>query len=103
MSEFDHEIDVMTTHYKAKDVLVFTNDKLPRRKFDGVVCVNIMQDIPEENIDQILKKIYSKAKKFVFFGIGNCDNPHTLSWWREKIHERATVPTFIRMSESQEG
>jgi hypothetical protein len=91
------------------DIGVEKYNKIPSGKFDGVICTDVMEHVPEDKIDEVLKQIYSKAKKFVFFGIcdqlavkllPNGENAHCtvkpMEWWREKIQQHATVPTNIK-------
>jgi hypothetical protein len=91
------------------DIGVEQYNTLPRGKFDGVICTDVMEHVPEDKVDEVLNQIYSKAKKFVFFGIcdilavknlPNGENAHCtvkpMEWWREKIQQHATVPTNIK-------
>lgn len=76
--------------------------QLPNKTYDGVVCTEVMEHIPENEIDQALTEIFERANKFVFFTIArdlsNSDNGKTLldgsnlhvtiksaQWWKEKI------------------
>ena len=64
----------------------------------GVVCVDVLEHIPEREIDDIMKEIFEIAQKFVYLNIAmypaitilpNGENAHcTLKpkeWWNEKI------------------
>lgn len=42
---------------------------LPEKKYDGVICTDVLEHIPEEQLDETLNIIFSKATKFVFFCI----------------------------------
>jgi len=66
--------------------------------FDGVICVDVMEHIPEDDVDDVLKDVYSLARKFVFFSIStreakkklpNGENTHctvkSREWWNDKI------------------
>lgn len=72
--------------------------RLPQRKFDGVLCCDVMEHIPEDAIDFTLQQIFSLAKLFVFFVITTVPakkilpdgrNCHVTvkpeEWWRNKI------------------
>ena len=79
------------------------------RPVDIVVCTDVLEHIPEEDIDDTLKTIFSKARKAVFLSIScklaskvfsDGTNAHVTvkppSWWDERInkvqmHSRAIV------------
>ena len=44
-------------------------DEKPQRSFDGVICCDVMEHIPEELLAETLSEIFSYARKFVLFGI----------------------------------
>jgi hypothetical protein len=73
---------------------------LPDKCFDGVICIDVLEHIPEILVEKTLKKIYSHARKFVYFVIctrqalwhlPNGENAHTTikpgQWWYERINE----------------
>ena len=66
--------------------------------YDLVISIDVLEHIPEQDIDWVLDKIISKAKKYVFINVAcysaaallpNGDNAHininNQSWWFEKI------------------
>ena len=72
--------------------------ELPKCQFDGVICTDVMEHIPEEEIDENLERIFNYARDFVFFNIStkpaekklpNGENTHcTLKpedWWIGRI------------------
>jgi len=72
--------------------------KMPKGTFDGVFSVDVMEHIPEEEVDDVLKTHFEKANKFVFLGIStqlanqilpNGENAHCTvedqDWWTSKI------------------
>ena len=74
----------------------FTNK--PNRMWDGVICTDVMEHIPESAVYEILYDIISSASKFVFFNIStrlatailpNGENAHCTVhehvWWEEQI------------------
>lgn len=74
--------------------------EMPGGKFDGVICIDVMEHIPEEFVDANLSMIFKKAEKFVFLFIAclpalktlaNGENAHCTvyppSWWDNKIAE----------------
>ena len=67
-------------------------------QYDGVICCDVLEHIPEEELDETLDKIFQSAKKFVFFTVccreakktlPNGDNCHVNIkdevWWTEKL------------------
>jgi hypothetical protein len=71
---------------------------LPQRTFDGVICTDVMEHCPEEDLPWILGEIFGYAERFVFLTIArypalkrlpNGENAHiTLQpaqWWAETI------------------
>lgn len=97
---------IMPTLY---DPAVSTHDQLPEGKFDGVICCDVMEHVPEVAVLEVLQQIYSKADKFVFIAASNTpaiavlpngENAHiTLKpfmWWIEKIKPFTNnVPTMF--------
>ncbi len=74
--------------------------KLPVGKFDGVICTDVMEHLPEEDLPWILDEIFGYANRFVFLAIAlypaekrlpNGENAHiTLKpaeWWDELLRE----------------
>lgn len=72
---------------------------LKDQTYDGVICVGVMDHVPEEEVDETLKNIFDRASKFAFFLIDtneqkNPTNPMSAelifnrkssSWWEDKI------------------
>ena len=90
------------------DPAVSTHNTLPEETFDGVISTDVMEHIPEDQLDEVLSQIYSKATKFVYLGIctipaiailPNGENAHCtvkpIEWWRDKISKHATVDTVV--------
>ena len=42
---------------------------LPDRKFDAVICTDVLEHIPEADLGWVLQEIYSKADKMVFLNV----------------------------------
>ena len=81
---------------------------LPGNEFDGVISTDVLEHIPESEIDDVMKEIFEMAQKFVYLNIAmypaitvlpNGENAHcTLKpkeWWNEKIfkHNQKQVYT----------
>ena len=86
-------------------------ETLPEEIFDGVFCVDVMEHIPEEEIDGVLTDIYSKANKFVFLGIStepaktilpNGENAHctveNADWWEQRVSKVNTKGIYTHMN-----
>jgi hypothetical protein len=76
--------------------------KLPGGRYDGVVCTDVMEHCPEEDLPWILGEIFSYANRFVFLTIArypalkhlpNGENAHITikpaEWWSALIGEAA--------------
>jgi hypothetical protein len=80
------------------------------RKYDGVVCVDVMEHIPEENVDFTISTALSRANLFAFFAI-SCNpardrlsdgsNAHitirTPEWWIDK-YQNKEVDVYLEFS-----
>lgn len=83
-------------------------NSLPNKTYDGVICTEVMEHIPEEEIDDAMRNIFDRADKFVFFSIAlrpaskrfaNGQNVHvtlkTPMWWDDKIDEHNTKDVLV--------
>lgn len=41
----------------------------PKGKFDGVICTDVLEHIPEEELLDVLRELFNYARKFAFFSI----------------------------------
>jgi len=48
--------------------VVGLNEK-PERKFDGVICTDVLEHVPEKNVEEVLLDIFSYANSFVYLSI----------------------------------
>jgi hypothetical protein len=77
---------------------------LPTGRFDGVVCTDVLEHCPEEDIDWIVHEIFSYAERFVYLAIAcypankrlpNGENAHCtiqpVEWWRAAIQRAAAT------------
>jgi hypothetical protein len=73
---------------------------LQDKKYDGVLCMDMLDLVPEEEIDQVLTDIFSRATKFVYIVIRNWPskkvfedgnsisvNMNSKEWWDNKISQ----------------
>lgn len=71
---------------------------LPDKMFDGVICIDVLEHIPETYLENNIKTIFLKAEKFVFLVVhcglarkilSNGENAHCTiyppEWWQDKI------------------
>jgi hypothetical protein len=78
--------------------------EVPSGVFDGVVCTDVLEHCPEEDIPWILDELFAYAHRFVFANIAcfparkrlpSGGNAHCtirpVKWWRDEI-ERAARP-----------
>lgn len=80
------------------DPAVTKYSELQEGEFNGVICTDVLEHIEEEDIDDIIKEIFSKANKFVYLGI--CTTPadsflpdgrnshvtlQSFNWWVDKV------------------
>lgn len=101
----EHFYDIMPTLY---DIGIQQFSDLPNGKFDGVFSTDVMEHIPEEELDDVFSYIYKTATKFVYLAICTIPAPDLLpngeqahvtlkpiEWWVEKINKYANVYTVI--------
>lgn len=92
------------------DPAVEEYSKLPEGTFDAVICTDVLEHIEEDDIDNILQEIYSKADRLVYLGICNSEadsflpdgrNAHVtmkhIDWWLEKIIPHAHVFSVVHV------
>jgi hypothetical protein len=90
--------------------------QLPEGNFDGVYSTDVLEHIPEEELDRVLTEIFSKADKFVYLGICTVPSQHILSngenahdtvqpfdWWVHKIIPYAKVNTMVHCYGNTKG
>lgn len=72
--------------------------KLPEGKYDGVICTDVLEHIPEPDVEWVLDEIFGYATKFVFMNVSckeakkllpDGTNAHCTiqppEWWKERI------------------
>ena len=75
---------------------------LPDGSFDGVICLDVMEHCPEEDLPWIISEIIGYAEKFVYFTVAcfkaeknlpNGENAHCTvrppAWWRAMFEDVA--------------
>lgn len=70
----------------------------PTGKFDGVICTDVLEHCPEQDMRWILGELFTFARKFVFANVAcyaamkhlpNGENAHctvrSITWWDERL------------------
>jgi hypothetical protein len=83
--------------------------QLPAGKFDGVVCTDVLEHCPQEDIPWILEELFSFADKFVYANVAcfparkrlpSGGNAHCtikpVKWWEEQLAIAAPRTAGIR-------
>ena len=76
--------------------------QLPTGKFDGVICTDVLEHCPEEDIPWILVELFSYSSRFVFANVAcfpaskrlpSGGNAHCtirpIKWWQDEIERAA--------------
>jgi len=84
--------------------------ELPAGDFDGVICTDVLEHIPEPLLNETLQTIFSRARKFVFLVIDcglavkclpNGENAHITvkspDWWNNHLSNYYTVDKIIHV------
>jgi hypothetical protein len=82
---------------------------LPSGKFDGVVCTDVLEHCPEEDIPWILDELFAFADKFVYANVAcfparkrlpSGGNAHCtikpVRWWEEQLERPARARAQVR-------
>jgi hypothetical protein len=83
--------------------------QLPQSKFDGVICTDVLEHCPEEDMAWIVTELFSFARLFVFANVAcfpalkrlpSGDNAHCtirpVKWWQELIGRcAASYPSIV--------
>lgn len=73
-------------------------DYKPEGRFDGVICTDVLEHVPEEELDDVLEDLAGYARMWLYASIccepatkflPNWDNVHVTvkppEWWRERV------------------
>lgn len=78
-----------------------------RGKYSGVICSDVLEHVPEPQVDAFIDTLFSHATEFVWASV--CCRPakkffadgtnmhvtlHPIEWWRDKFAERCEGQTF---------
>ena len=83
--------------------------ELPSGTFDGVVCTDVLEHIPEEDTDWVVDELFGYADKFLLCTVAcypaskklpNGDNAHINlkkpGWWVDKIEDAAARRSQVK-------
>jgi hypothetical protein len=100
-----HFCNIMPTLY---DIGILEYSKLPSGTFDGVFSTDVLEHIPEDELDSVLEYIFNVANKFVYLAICTIEAPDLLpngeqahvtikpfDWWIKKITPFVKVDTTV--------
>jgi len=93
--------------------------RLPQGVFDGVICTDVLEHCPEEDIDWIIAEIFSFAREFVYLNVAcypakktlpNGENAHCTikppEWWKryfDNALEDHPGLRYFALVETQDG
>jgi hypothetical protein len=85
------------------------HSKLPQGTFDGVVCTDVLEHCPEEDLAWMADEIFGLAKRFVYLNVAcfparkslpNGENAHATvrppQWWEALVRERSRSRPELR-------
>lgn len=82
-------------------------DTLPVSAYDGVICSDVLEHVPEDDVDILIRKLFEHSKMFVWASV--CCRPakklfidgtnmhvtlHPIEWWREQFEFECRGRTF---------
>jgi hypothetical protein len=89
--------------------------QLPTGKFDGVICTDVLEHCPEEDIPWILDELFGFAEKFVYANVAcfparkrlpSGGNAHCtikpIKWWEEQLARAARLNPGVRYGQMKE-
>lgn len=98
---------------KLYDPAIRRFDSRPNGHFDGVICTDVMEHVPEDELDGVMADLFKYAQKFIFVSIccrpakrklPDGQNCHVTikpeDWWKERFERfakkyQATTPGVI--------
>jgi hypothetical protein len=82
---------------------------VPQCKFDGVVCTDVLEHCPEDDLEWIVGELFGYARKFVYANVAcypaikrlsNGENAHctvqSTAWWQKLVHTIAAEHPHVR-------
>jgi len=101
-----HEWGLKRIDVALYDPAFSRHDHLPERRFSAVLCSDVLEHIPEENVNDFIGGLFKRAKRLVWASVccrpakktfpQNGENLHVtvqpLEWWQERFK---AVSTFF--------
>jgi hypothetical protein len=110
----EHTWDSVLDYWDVDEVTLYDpaygpHNKLPQGRFDGVVCTDVMEHCPEEDVPWIVGELFAYATRFVFVNaacypamktLPNGENAHCTirppEWWEEIFRRTAAGNPAVR-------
>lgn len=107
-------IESLTAYWGIRELVMYDPGyeplaHLPRTRFDGVICTDVLEHCPVEDIPWIVDELFAFARRFVFANIAsfraiktlpNGENAHCTirspGWWHGLLHAIAARHPGIR-------
>lgn len=117
----EHVADGIAEYWDVDEVRCFDpgyapHSARPEGRFDGVVCTDVLEHCPEEDLPWILDELFAYAKGFVYLNVAcfparktlpNGENAHITvrspEWWRDLVTARATRQWELHAAQVVEG
>lgn len=93
---------------RSYDPAVKGRDEFPEKEYDFVTCTDMLEHVPEEELDATLDKLWWVAERGFFMIacseareiLPNGENAHCLvkppKWWEKKIGERWEITGYVQ-------
>lgn len=82
---------------------------LPQGRFDGVICTDVLEHVPEEDVPWVVGELFGYARRFVFANVAcfpagkrlpNGQNAHCtvkpVKWWRREFDRASAAAPGLR-------
>jgi len=104
-----HVADGIAEYWDVDEVRCFDpgyapHSALPEGEFDGVICTDVLEHCPEDDLPWILDEIFGYAQRFVYLNVAcfparktlpNGENAHITvrppQWWHELVQRHGTT------------
>ncbi|ADI37539.1 putative uncharacterized protein [Waddlia chondrophila 2032/99] len=108
-SEKPDELSTLKDYWRLKSIACYDPayppfEKMPKGTFDAVICIDVLEHVPREDLEWILQEIFSKANRLVYLAIScfparktlqSGENAHCIieppKWWHEEVEKTAAA------------